>query len=147
MPSQFHCVLMCVTTFFCNVLCDLPSKRARLCVRARMCVCVRTLPVSAFECRDPVSRERGKGPSSFSQESSANHFLRFCGKKKNGGKGKRLRKENKGGKEKEESIPVEWLNRPSVIWHTGLELHPNYALLCTVKYPRWECWALPRYWF
>lgn len=55
-----------------------------MCVRA--CLCVRTLPVSAFECRDPVSRERGKGPSSFSQESSANHFLRFCGKKKMAGR-------------------------------------------------------------
>lgn len=39
--------------------------------------CVAALLVNVFECHDPASGEGGKGPSSFSQESSANHFLRY----------------------------------------------------------------------
>lgn len=51
-----------------------------------LCVCasvfVSMLPVSVFECRDPQSSARAKGPSSISQGPSANHFLRIGGLKK-----------------------------------------------------------------
>lgn len=127
LPTQFMCVCVwrgiCVCVrlplFYFSFLCDLPFRWN--------CVCATTLPVSVFECRDPASSERGKGPGSFSQESSANHFLRLSGKKKNAGEGKETKSRIKR-KEKEESLPVEWLNRPSVIWQRGLELNPNYAL-------------------
>lgn len=58
---------------------------------------------------------------SFSQEWSANHFLRFSerGKKKKSRRGGEEtieeEKKKKEGKRKEESLPVESLNRPSVI--------------------------------
>lgn len=66
-----------------------------------MCVCVSMLPVSVFECRDPQSSARAKGPSSISQELSANHFLRIGGLKKNkiemagmqGGRDRRIKRE------------------------------------------------------
>lgn len=66
-----------------------------------VCVCVSMLPVSVFECRDPQSSARAKGPSSISQELSANHFLRIGGLKKkknrNGRDARRQRQKNKKG--------------------------------------------------
>jgi len=51
-----------------------------------------------FECHDPESSERGKGLSSFSQESSANHFLRIRGKKNWRGRKETEKAEERGRK-------------------------------------------------